>query len=227
MRGTKAGDREVTRSLSEIFYLYKVYQKTDLGTILHVFGRWVLCPFSRVLEHIPDEGVHLDVGCGHGLLLALLRRRDPGRILRGMDISSRKIEQARRAILPGIDFEAGDIRDMAPDSVDSISVVDVLYLLPTPQKLLFLRACHDALRRDGKLMIKEVSKTSGWKSWITFLQELVSVKVLRITQGEEIRFLSTKGMALLVVEAGFPPPEVREIGKWYPYAHTLFFACKS
>lgn len=217
----------MTRSFSEISYLYTCYRKADRGTRLHVFGRWVLCPFSRILERVSDEGVHLDVGCGHGLLLALLRRRNPDRILKGIDISSQKIEQARRAVLPGIDFEAGDIRDVGPDSLDSISVIDVLYLLSIPQKLLFLKACHAALRQGGRLTIKEVPKISGWKSLFTFLQEFVSVKILRITQGEEIRFLSARELVSLIMEAGFLSPEVMDIGKGYPYAHTLFVSCKT
>lgn len=217
----------MTGAFSEIRYLAACYRKTDFKTRLHVYGRWILCPFPRLLEHIPQEGFHLDVGCGHGLLLTLMRRRNPAQALKGIDVSPQKIEQAKRIVSSNICFETYDIRDIEPASFDSISVVDVLYLLSASQKLDFLKACYSALRQGGKLIIKEVSKVSGWKSLFAFLQEFASVKILHITQGEEIHFLPIQGMASLIAEAGFGSPDVRYIGRGYPYSHTLFVSCKA
>ena len=212
---------------SEVRYLSTCYQKTDLKTRLHVYGRWMLCPFHHLLEHIPQEGYHLDVGCGHGLLLALMRRRSSTQILKGIDISTQKIGQAKRAVPLNIFFETSDVRDLKPASFDTVSVIDVLYLLSTPQKLDFLKSCYSVLREGGKLVVKEVTKGSGWKSLFTFFQEFVSVRVLHITQGEEILLCSTQETTALIIEAGFLPPDVKRIDRGYPYSHTLFVSRKS
>ena len=212
---------------SEVRYLSACYQKTDLKTRLHIYGRWALCPFHRLLEHLPQEGNHLDVGCGHGLLLALMRRRSSTQILKGIDVSTQKIEQAKRAAPLDISLEASDIRDLKPASFDSVSVIDVLYLLSTPQKLDFLKRCYSVLREGGKLVIKEVTKGAGWKSLFTFLQEFVSVRVIHITQGEEILLCSIQETIALIREAGFLTPDVKRVHRGYPYSHTLFVSRKA
>lgn len=217
----------MSRCFSEARYLASCYRKASLRARAHVYGRWVLCPFDRVLENLPVDGDHLDVGCGHGVLLTLMRRRSSSQRLKGIDVSFEKIEQARRATSPDISFEVGDIRELGPASFDSISVVDVLYLLSVPQRLDFLRACHFALRPGGILVVKEVSGVSSWKSWLTFLQEFLAVKVFRITMGEEILLLPTQHTVSLIVEAGFSTPEVKQIDRGYPYSHTLFRSQKA
>lgn len=217
----------MSKRFSEVRYLAVCYRKASLQTRTHVYGRWVLCPFDRILENLPQDGDHLDIGCGHGVLLALMRRRSSSQRLKGIDVSCQKIEQARRVRSPDISFEVGDVRALGPASFDSISVVDVLYLLSLSQRLDFLRACYFALRPGGVLVVKEVSKVSGWKSSLTFLQEFISVKIFRITMGEEILFLSTQRTVSLIMEAGFSTPEVKHIDSGYPYPHTLFRSQKA
>jgi cyclopropane-fatty-acyl-phospholipid synthase len=217
----------MSERFSEVRYLADCYRRASLRARAHVYGRWVLCPFDRVLENLPRDGDHLDVGCGHGVLLTLMRRRSSSQRLKGIDISFEKIEQARRVTSPDISFEVGDVRALGPASFDSISVVDVLYLLSVPQRLDFLRACHFALRPGGTLVVKEVSRVSSWKSWLTFLQEFLAVKVFRVTMGEEVLLLPTQHTVSLIVEAGFSTPEVKQIDRGYPYPHTLFRSQKA
>ena len=152
-------------------YLFACYRRTDLKTRLHVYTRWLLCPFRRIIASLPQDGCHLDVGCGHGLLLALMRRRDSEQILDGIDVSRQKIGQAQRVEAHDISLKVGDVQSLEPDSYSSISVVDVLYLLSTENKLNFLKACHSALRPGGFLVVKEVSRVNWWKTWLIFIQE--------------------------------------------------------
>ena len=147
------------RDLSEVRHLASSYRRTSLPARLHVYGRWFLCPFHRILEHLPHDTFHLDVGCGHGILLTLMRRAHPHQVLKGIDTSNQKIEQARYVTSPNMSFEVSAIQDVERASCDSLSVVDVLYLLPPSQLSDFLRACYVALRPNGMLVLKETSQT--------------------------------------------------------------------
>lgn len=210
------------RGLSEVRHLASCYRGTSLRTRLHVYGRWFLCPFNRILEHLPDDTCHLDVGCGHGILLTLMRRAHPQQVLRGIDPSHQKIEQARDVTSPNLSFEVSAIEDVERASCDSLSVVDVLYLLSPSQLSDFLRACHVALRPNGVLVVKETSRTPYWKFFLTLVQELFAVKIFGITKGRHVVIRPAEAIAAALVEAGFTPPTVQRIDRGYSHPHTLF-----
>jgi 2-polyprenyl-3-methyl-5-hydroxy-6-metoxy-1,4-benzoquinol methylase len=155
-----------------------------------------------------------------------MRRRNPNQVLKGIDVSHQKIEQARRVTSSNISFEVRDIRELKPESFDSISVVDVLVLLSSSQKLDFLRACYSVLFPGGILVVKETSDVPRWKAAITLLQEILAVNVFKITKGQTIAIRSAKEIARDIVQAGFTPPMIRRIDRGYLYPHTLFISRK-
>ena len=105
-------------------------------------------------------------------------------------------------------------------------MIDVIYLLPLSQKLIFLKACYSSLKPGGVLLVKEISQTHSWKSRLTVFQEFLAVKVLGITEGEEISLVSEANLVSLIVEAGFEEPDVKQIDRGYPHLHTLFLTKK-
>ena len=214
------------RRLSTVRHLASCYRDTRLPTRLHVYGRWLLCPFNRILEHLPRDTAHLDVGCGHGILLTLMRRAHPHQVLKGIDTSHQKIEQVRYVTSPNMSFEVSAIEDVERASCDSLSVVDVLYLLSPSQLSGFLRACYVALRPNGMLVVKETSQTPYWKFILTFFQEIFAIKIFRITKGRHVVIRPAKAIAAALVEAGFTPPMVQRIDRGYPYPHTLFISTR-
>ena len=153
-----------------------------------------------------------------------MRRAHPQQVLRGIDTSHQKIEQARDVTSPNVAFEVSSIEDVERASCDSLSVVDVLYLLSPSQLSGFLRACYVALRPNGMLVVKETSRTPYWKLCITLFQELFAVKIFRITKGRHVVIRPTEAIAAALVEAGFTPPTVQRIDRGYPYPHTLFIS---
>ncbi|MGH8631285.1 MAG: class I SAM-dependent methyltransferase, partial [Burkholderiales bacterium] len=99
---------------------------------------------------LPNRGSLLDLGCGQGVLLSLIRAakeqyraglwpRDwpapPLNLgLRGIDLSARRVQVARRALGDSVQVNLGDLRnfDFPPCSV--IVILDVLlYLCDTEQ----------------------------------------------------------------------------------------------
>lgn len=209
--------------LIDVLFLAGVYRRAAFPHRLHLMIRRVTCPFDKVVDAVPmGDGLHADVGCGHGILLALLRRRRAEGLLLGLDIDRAKIRQAKSVLMDGIDFRCGTVDELQPGSVDSISVVDVLYLMPEPVKVGFLRACARALKPGGTLVVKALVCTPGWKHRVIRLQEYAMVRVFRITKGETVNIPPPGALAALIRNAGFTEPEVTRLDRGYPYPHSLF-----
>lgn len=188
--------------------------------------RRLTCPFDKIVEMIPGAGFHIDVGCGHGVLLALLGRDRPGGKLLGIDLDSRKIAQASRADLPGVEFICGELAEQAVRNADSLSMVDVLYLLPDGGKRELLSACAEALRPGGKLVIKALVTTPSWKHRVILLEEAIMVRFLRITSGEGVFISPVERLARLVESCGFEPPKVFRLDRGYPWPHVCLVSSK-
>jgi methionine biosynthesis protein MetW len=97
------------------------------------------CPagFSKktVLDLINDDSI-LDIGCGDGLLLKEISRKNPAAKLTGLDISPRAIEIARSR---GLECRLFDITQRLPfddNSFDAVLLLDILEHLFEPEEVL-------------------------------------------------------------------------------------------
>ncbi len=73
---------------------------------------------------------------------------------------------------------------------DAVVVVDVLYLLSGDEQRELLTACRALLAPGGVLVVKEMGVTPGWKARWNLVQETLSVRVLRITDGANLTFVA-------------------------------------
>jgi len=160
----------------------------------HVAGRWKSCPFPAVASHVPETGRVLEIGCGHGLLAAHLALGSSARSVTGTDIDPRKIEIAQRAADAAgghgarLDFRVEPAGAIPPGPWDAIVVADVFYLLPPAPAQRLLAAMTAALGERGRIVLKETSHTPSWKYQLARAQEVVSVRLLRITAGRDLVF---------------------------------------
>ena len=96
---------------------------------------------------MPPKGRVLDVGCGRGLFLSLLRAR--GYRVRGTELSSLTASNA----IPGVPIDLGDLRvgQYPEDHFDLVSIWHVLEHLRSPDET--LAACFRSLRPGGSLLV--------------------------------------------------------------------------
>ena len=100
--------------------------------------------------------------------------------------------------------------------------MDVLYLLPIPEKLKIMKRCREILRPGGKLVLKTNDTHPAWKFRWAWLQEVAMTRV-GLTMGEHaLYFISCKQTVELLKEAGFGHIEVVHLPFSLPYPHTLF-----
>ncbi len=114
---------------AEMLHLWNAYRRAPLGDRLFVLTRLAVCPWSAVIEALPHTGRILDVGCGRGLLAALIRRHRPALTYTGVDVSGRVVETARRTLADhASEFHTIDAASgRALGRFDCIVLVDVLY----------------------------------------------------------------------------------------------------
>lgn len=191
-------DRDARRVLD-------AYDHLGRGDRFHVAVRWRSCPFPQVEAHVPRAGRILDVGCGHGLFALYLAARAPERQVVGVDIDADKLLSARqaaeRASLPVRFAQSAD--GVLPDGPwDVITVIDVLYLLGAEVALDLVRRAAAALAPGGVVVVKEIDLRPRWKYRLARVQEVVSTRVTRITEGDAVAFVPPDDIAGAMMAAG-------------------------
>ena len=200
------------------------------GDRLHVRLRWLTCPFGVVEREVPVAGRVLEIGCGHGLLSLYLAACSAGREVHGVDVDEHKIALARAA---ADRFAAGGGGSVSFDVVrpgvlpdgpfDAVVVADVLYLLSPVDRAALLTAAAQRLAPGGRIVVKEADRVPRWKGALTVGQELLSTRVLRITQGDEVAFAPPDELARPLRDAGLEVA-IRRADRGYVHPHVLLVA---
>jgi SAM-dependent methyltransferase len=138
----------------------------EIDQAIHKSGYVRGAMFSDLAQRtIPAGADVLDYGCGPGRLSVLLA--GAGFRVRGVDISSGMIEQARALDRQGLNLEFDVISNsaeaLAPASCDAIVCSSVIEYVVDADAL--LRQFHAALRRPGVLLISYANRTSLWRRY--------------------------------------------------------------
>jgi len=207
-----------------------VFSQLPPSERFHVHARAFSAPLEAVAARVPSGGTVADVGCGHGLLTALLALSDSRRQVWGVDPDPRKIEEAGKGPgrLPNVKVEVGTVESLAERMAgrfDAVVVCDVLYLLPVERWPGFLAEARRLLRPGGRLLLKEAEGDRTWKHLKCLAQEVVMVKLLgRTKAGGALVLQPREAMRELLRRAGFTVRETVELGAGYSTPHILYVA---
>lgn len=184
---------------------------------------------AEVALRAPERGRLLEVGCGHGLFANACALRNPELQVLGLDPSPRKIRAAAATVgsRSNVRFQEGRVEALAERGFDCVAILDVLYLVPRAEWEPFLRACRDALRQDGLLLLKEVDVQPRWKFYRCVLQETLSVKLMGLTFGTGFAFAGRHEMRGVLQDAGFSDVKTTDLGRGYLTPHVLHEAARS
>lgn len=128
---------------------------------------------------LPNEGTLVDLGCGRGLMLALLaaareRVREhawpaewapPPMALRlvGMERRARAARRAREALDQDATIETVDVAIANVPPCQAVLLFDVLHLMPREAQERLLHKAAAALSGGGVLVLREANAAGGWR----------------------------------------------------------------
>src|SRR5688572_30219916 len=188
---------------------------------------------------LPDRGRLLDVGCGRGLLLALLRAaRESYRAgtwpqgwaapplhldLTGIDRRADHVLIARAALGGDARLEAGDLRDFDFPPAAAIVLLDVLFYLREDEQRRTLGKAAAALAGGGVLLLREADAGAGVAYGLSQLSERL-LEALRGRPFARLRYRRAAEWAGLLESLGFTV-EMEPMSEGTPFANVLFI-CK-
>jgi 2-polyprenyl-3-methyl-5-hydroxy-6-metoxy-1,4-benzoquinol methylase len=204
------------------------YRRAPIGARLFIHGRAFLSDLAVVEQYVPKKGFIVDLGCGHGLFACVLREASPTRRVLGIDLDTRKIDVARKAIqdTQWLRFEVGDIVNTPPPKCDAATIVDVLYLMPFEMQEQVLRNAATALGEGGPLIVKAQEKRLDPRYAVTYAQELVTVSLGFTRGGRERFYFPTREESTAMFErAGFKMDVIEMPNR--PYTDVVYLARKA
>ncbi|MBY0471780.1 class I SAM-dependent methyltransferase [bacterium] len=195
------------------------YSGAEFGLRQFLRLRWMLTPYSRMIQYLPQKGTIVDLGCGHGLLsLAVALERPECQVL-GVDHDPKRLALASEASkgVGGVRYEEGSMSDVAiKEPVDAITIIDALhYFAPEEQERMIAR-CRDALKPGGTLLIREVDRSTGVRSIFNRAYERVA-KLIKFTRSveESAHYRQPEEWGQLLKRLGFE-------ANWFRCSHPLF-----
>jgi|SRR5919108_1024521 2-polyprenyl-3-methyl-5-hydroxy-6-metoxy-1,4-benzoquinol methylase len=128
---------------------------------------------DEIGQYLPTRGAVLDIGCGFGLFSLYFAAVAPGRFVRGLDVSERRIGMARRAArrlsIDNVAYDHGDARDFKGDGeVAAAYMLDIVHHVPPDAVGPLLRQLLRCLGPGGVLVVKDVDTSPAPKRWFTW-----------------------------------------------------------
>ncbi|HEX3058887.1 MAG TPA: class I SAM-dependent methyltransferase [Usitatibacter sp.] len=158
------------------------YPPRDRYARLFAYGKLTRDPvFEHILERglVPRDSRLLDIGCGQGLLAALLAAdgRHGRWRYRGIDLGARDVERARHAAGPAGDLVVGDIRSVPFGAADVAILLDVLHYVEPEAQSGVLRRVRESLEGGGTLVMRVADAGGGLRFRITTAIDLASARM--------------------------------------------------
>lgn len=217
------------------------YLESGISHWEFVRGKLRFDPMYRALpgsEALPRSGRLVDIGCGRGILLALLatarEQRDtlsppdswrvPSESLElvGIELRETWARVARAALGSAARIESGDAADVPLPPAHAILLLDVLHYLSREDQERLLRRVAEALEPGGAVLIREADADGGWRFWMTRAAE----RLCALARGhwrQRFHYRSAGAWCRLLESHGLEVVE-RPMSAGTPYANHLIEA---
>lgn len=185
-------------------------------------------PIAKLVAEIAGEadgalGELVDVGTGRGQLPILLTELGRATRARGVDWDEEKIERGKRAAEAApslaVELARGDARSAPIDDADTVLLVDILHYFTIEEQDALLRRAAKAVRRGGRLVVREADTERGWRSTVTLLEERVFT-ALRFNRGERVKFRKASDLRAIMESEGLSV-DVRPAWGKTPFSNVL------
>lgn len=155
---------------------------------------------ARLVDYVDEfDGASevLDVGCGRGEFLELLRER--GISARGVDVNHEMVERCRARGLDVVESDALAYLESLPDaSLGGLFGAQVVEHLEPGYLLRFLETAYHKLRPGSKIVLETINPTCWYAFFESYIRDLTHARPLH-----------PDTLVYLLVASGFQQPEVR------------------
>ncbi len=162
-----------------------------------------ICPFEELLPHFPAGARVLDIGCGGGLLAALVcELRGPARFV-GFDSSSDAIAMARANLgrfAGEPEFHRLDVGEPWPAGpFDVVSIVDVVHHIPPEHQKSALVQAAGVLEPGGVFIYKDMTRRGLLRPLMNRVHDLALARqwIHYADIGDVKRWLGEAGLELV------------------------------
>lgn len=181
--------------------------------------RNLIFPVNLILDIVPTTGKILDIGCGHGTLSFYIAKTSFKRKVLGIDPSKSKISSAKNTYnRNNLNYESTFLQNIK-QKFDCIIISDVLYLMPTSEKIKTLKKIKKILKNNGILIIKETLPNPFIK-----LEELIMTKYLKATYSDFSKtYIEDKNTYVnIIIKNKFYIRKIIQKRKFVIYNHIIF-----
>jgi len=184
-----------------------------------VLGRFLTCPYLRVLDYLPPQARVLDLGSGHGIFAHLAAAAGAKSVV-ALEPDTRKVF---------LNYPAGSMRvvngyrEAVRGRFDAVSMFDVLYRFPVSEWDGLFAQVRSYLDPRGVFLLKEMDPERAGKATWNRVQETLAGWA-RLGLGDRFSYESTAAVAGRLRSAGFAAVGGVAIDRGYPHAHVLYIA---
>lgn len=190
---------------------------------------------------LPSQGRLLDLGCGRGILPALLvtarAQQDQGEYprgwappprlsLHGIETNPKAVAAARQALGDDATIAAGDLARSQLPPAACVLLLDVLHYLPATAQESLLARIATALEPGGLLLIRDADAAGGLRFFATRVQERVCALARRHWR-QRFHYRTAEDWRTLLRQVGFETGGgVTAMAEGTPYSNVLIEARK-
>lgn len=191
------------------------------------YGKMTMDPvYERAMSDglIPDAGAVLDIGCGQGLMLALLAEDGRKNALVGIETRPRMAYLARAALGAQAEILETDARAVSFPRCSAAILFDMLQMMSPAEQEALLARVIDALEPGGVILMREADAAAGWRYELVRISNQLKARLIgtwRWTRHYRSRHEWLECFARLGLSA-----EVCETASRNPLANLLFRAHK-
>ncbi len=236
-----AGEAEPARWRSIAAAAARAYAPAGRFAERYARGKLTRDPvFAAILAQglLADRTRLVDIGCGAGLLAALLlaaRERfeqgawpaswpAPPRLasLRGIEVRPRAVRVAQAALGARACVIADDMRTAVIPPADAIVLLDVLHYVDGAAQTALLARCRKALDRGGMLLARVADARAG----LRFLATTTADRIATLARGGSPRLhcRALPAWLELLAQCGFGQVETAPMSAGTPFANVLLRA---
>lgn len=176
-------DYSMTRACRQ---LWRAYGSSAMAHRLLAAVRPFIACFDRIIGYVPPGASILDIGCGSGLLLALIQLHRPVRQAVGVDVNAKAIAAAESMTAANgfpFSFHVSESASGWPqETFDVVLMIDVLHHVPAASRRDVIAAALARISPNGLFIYKDMCARPAFRRiWnqchdLILAQQLVTVE---------------------------------------------------